>query len=155
METLTTQLAILGGGPAGYVAAIRASQLGAEVTLVEKRDLGGVCLNRGCIPTKALLQSARVAAAVCKSAEFGVRSKIETIDWETVVSKKNRVVKSLHTGLSSVIAAQGIEVIQGEGTMITPTEIRVETRQGPVTIKSETTLLATGTTPAIPSIPGY
>ena len=77
IRSISVDIAILGGGPAGYVAAIRAAQLGAKVVLIEKSELGGVCLNVGCIPTKALLKAAEIASSITKSREFGIESRLE------------------------------------------------------------------------------
>ena len=85
---LQANIAILGGGPAGYVAAIRAIQMGASVILIEKKDLGGVCMNVGCIPTKALIESARTAVTVKRSLEYGVASTLNSVFWDSAVDRK-------------------------------------------------------------------
>src|SRR5450756_1669490 len=95
-QTIDSIIAVLGGGPAGYVAAIRAAQLGAKVVLIEEKELGGVCLNIGCIPTKALLKTAETATTIKKSKEFGIDSHVENTNWNVAVDRKNRVVKNLN-----------------------------------------------------------
>lgn len=154
VKTVHTQIAILGGGPAGYVAAIRAAQLGAQVIVVEEQKLGGVCLNRGCIPTKALLRTGYVANLLRRSTEFGIDSSINTIKWNTAVQRKDRVVKSLHSGLGSLLPAKGITIVQGAGKLLSATEIAVTTTDGPVHITCDKLILSIGTTPAVPPIPG-
>src|SRR5665647_989765 len=108
IKEISANICILGGGPAGYVAAIRAAQLGAEVVLIEEKDLGGVCLNVGCIPSKALLKTSETATTIKKSKEFGVQSHIETINWNVAVDRKNRVVKNLNTGWQALSSWQTI-----------------------------------------------
>lgn len=90
-----TDLIVIGGGPAGYAGAIRAAQKGLKVILVEARDLGGTCLNRGCIPTKALFKAHQVSQLVQRADEFGIQAKFEGIDWQRAQNRKNRVVKQL------------------------------------------------------------
>jgi len=111
VKKITTNICILGGGPAGYVAAIRASQLGAEVVLIEEKELGGVCLHAGCIPTKALLKTAETAAAIKRSKEFGIESRIEGINWNSAEGRKDKVVKNLAAGVVQLLDAKGITVI--------------------------------------------
>ena len=106
-KEITADIGILGGGPAGYVAAIRAAQLGANVVLIEEKELGGVCLNVGCIPTKALLKTAETAIAIKRSKEFGIEGKLESTNWKVAVDRKNRVVKNLNTGLEQLLGARG------------------------------------------------
>ena len=99
IKELSTDICIIGGGPAGYVAAIRAAQLGAKVTLIEAREVGGTCLNRGCIPTKALLKTSEVLYMLSKSKEFGIEATVSSINASNFNARKDRVVKSLRIGL--------------------------------------------------------
>lgn len=154
MTEIRTGIAVLGGGPAGYVAAIRAAQLGASVVLVEKKELGGVCMNVGCIPTKALLQSARAAAAVKKSGEYGIDSRLESVAWNTAVERKNRIVKSLNMGLHSLLQTKGIRIFNGRGIVQSAHELAVSTEEGDYSILCEKLILATGSSPRLPSVPG-
>src|SRR5579875_3261136 len=108
-------LVILGGGSGGYAAAFRAAELGLSVVLVEKDKLGGTCLHRGCIPTKALLHAAEIADAARDSEQFGVRATLEGVDMPGVNAYKSKVVERMFKGLSGLIASRGIEVVQGEG----------------------------------------
>ena len=94
---------VIGGGPGGYVAAIRAAQLGAAVTLIEKEHLGGTCLNVGCIPTKALLHPAEIAASVREGVKFGIHATLESVNWTEVLNYKNDIVKTLTGGVHANI----------------------------------------------------
>ncbi|MBT9134518.1 MAG: Dihydrolipoyl dehydrogenase [Firmicutes bacterium] len=113
-------ITIIGGGPGGYVAAIRAAQLGASVTLVEKDNLGGTCLNWGCIPTKTLYQNAQIIHALSRSAEFGVIHSGFTIDMAKVQRRKERVVSDLRHGIAQLIKSYGIDYIEGTATLPLP-----------------------------------
>ncbi len=115
MKTLNTTIAVLGGGPAGYAAAIRAAQLGTEVVLIEEKEIGGVCLNIGCIPTKALLKTAETGTVIKKSKEFGIESSMSKIDWNVSVGRKNRVVKNINTGVEQLLAFHGVNIVKGRG----------------------------------------
>lgn len=149
-----TQITILGGGPAGYIAAIRASQLGAKVVLIEEDKLGGVCLNRGCIPTKALLKTSEVSNTIKKSKEFGITSNLSTINWTVSNERKNRVVKNLNMGLEHLLPAKGIKIIKGKGYIKNPKKILVSTPEGEVEISTENIIITTGSAPLIPNISG-
>ena len=153
-QELGVQIVVLGGGPAGYVAAIRAAQLGADVAVIEKKDLGGVCMNAGCIPTKALLESSHVAAAVNHSKEFGVDSRLTGISWNQAVTRKNRIVKSLNLGLEYLMKSNGIQVLNGSGTVLSPNKILVESAGTSTTVNCGKLILATGSSPLRPDIPG-
>jgi dihydrolipoamide dehydrogenase len=153
-NSISVDIGILGGGPAGYVAAIRASQLGAKVALVEEKELGGVCLNAGCIPTKALLKSADTVSAIRKSKEFGIGSHIDGISWNIAVDRKKRVVKTLHAGISQLLGAKHVTVLKGRGKVLSDQEISVETAEGIVHVNCEKMILTTGAVPLIPDIKG-
>ena len=154
MKTINSMLAVLGGGPAGYVAAIRAAQLGATVVLVEEKEIGGVCLNIGCIPTKALLKTAETAIAIKKSKEFGVDCSMGNIDWNASVGRKNRVVKNLNTGVEQLLVANGVSIVKGRGTVVSAKKLVVITLDEEVEINCEKLILATGAKPLLPSIKG-
>ena len=104
---------IVGGGPAGYIAAIRASQLGSKVILIEKDSLGGTCLNRGCIPTKALLHSVGILESARQGKDYGVNVGEIIIDFAKMMSHKDAVVKTLVTGVQYLMRSNAIEVIKG------------------------------------------
>lgn len=149
-----TRLAILGGGPAGYVAAIRAAQLGAAVTIIEERELGGVCLNRGCIPSKALLRSAEVRSLILRSGEFGVPAETKVPDWQTVFSRKERIVKGLRLGVEHLMIKNRIAVVRGTGRLLDSRRIEVSGPDGTTLVTADRIIIATGSRPAVPPIPG-
>ena len=109
-----TDLAIIGGGPAGYVAAERAGAKGLSVTLFEKNNLGGVCLNEGCVPTKTLLYSAKVYDYARHGDKYGVTTEGATFDYGKIVARKNKVVRKLVAGIGASMKAHGVNVVKGE-----------------------------------------
>ena len=113
-------LVVVGGGPGGYPAAIRAAQLGLRTALVEKERPGGVCLNWGCIPTKAMLRSADVLETMRDSAEYGVLADNVRLDYPAVLKRKERVVKSLTDGVASLLKANGVTVVDGHARFAGP-----------------------------------
>jgi dihydrolipoamide dehydrogenase len=121
----THDVVVLGGGSGGYACALRAAELGLSVALVEKDLLGGTCLHRGCIPTKALLHAAEVADAARESEKVGVRASLDGIDMPTVNSYKDGVVSRLHKGLSGLIKMRKIEVVEGDGKLVAPNAVDV------------------------------
>ncbi|HMD92353.1 MAG TPA: dihydrolipoyl dehydrogenase [Trebonia sp.] len=141
-------LVVLGGGSGGYACALRAAELGKRVALIEKDRVGGTCLHRGCIPTKALLHAAEIADHARDSASFGVLSTFEGIDVPGVLSYKNSVVDRLWKGLQSTIASRKIDTIEGYGRLESPTQVRV----GDTVYEAEHVVLATGSEPR--SLPG-
>jgi dihydrolipoamide dehydrogenase len=116
---------ILGGGSGGYAAALRSAQLGKSVALIEKDKLGGTCLHRGCIPTKALLHSAEVADTVKESATYGVQSTFGAIDMPAVNAYRNTIVDRLFKGLTGLVNSKSITVVSGEGRLVGPKTIQV------------------------------
>jgi dihydrolipoamide dehydrogenase len=136
----TFDIVILGAGSGGYAAALRASQLGFSVGLVEKGKLGGTCLHVGCIPTKALLHSAEVADVTRESAKYGVTSSFGGIDIAAVTGYREGIVSSKFKGLVGLIKSRGITVIEGEGKLVSPTTVQV----GDDTIVGKNVILATG-----------
>jgi len=147
-------VAILGGGPAGYVAAIKATQLGAKVVVIERDRLGGVCLNVGCIPTKALLKTAEVASTIKKSKEFGIESHFDKMNWNVMIDRKDRVVRNLVTGLDQLMKAKGITVIKGEGVVQRDKTILVQTADELIRVKAEKLILTIGAKSLLPNIKG-
>ena len=120
---------ILGAGSGGYACALRASQLGLTVALVEKNKLGGTCLHVGCIPTKALLHAAEVADSARESEQFGVNATFESIDMAGVNKYKDGVVSRLYKGLTGLIDHRGINVVEGEGRLVAPNTVEVNGRR--------------------------
>ena len=144
-------LIVIGGGPAGYVGAIRAAELGANVALVERAELGGTCLNWGCIPTKALLKSAQVYH-YCKNAKsYGVAVEGEVKpDLKAMVARSRQVAQTTGRGVDMLLKRSGVEVITGEATLLSDHEVAV----GDATYSAKSILLATGASPReVPSIP--
>lgn len=117
---------VVGGGPGGYVAAIRASQLGAKVALVERGALGGTCVNRGCIPTKALYHAAHVWRTINGALKEGFTVENASFDWQAVLKRKNIAVKKLMTGVSGLLAKNGVTVLSGEARVERAHEVTVD-----------------------------
>ena len=140
MSEQNFDIVILGGGSGGYAAALRAVELGFTVGLVEKDKLGGTCLHRGCIPTKALLHAAEVADSSRESSKFGVRSTFEGIDVAAVTAYRESIVSSKFKGLQGLVKARGITVIAGEGRLVAPNAVQV----GDDRIVGKNVILATG-----------
>ena len=154
MKKMDCEIAVLGGGPAGYVAAIRAAQLGASVVLIEEKEIGGVCLNRGCIPTKALLKTGELVQAIKTSKEFGIESSIESFNWNVTVDRKNRVVKNLNIGLEQMLIAKGITIIKGRGIIENKNRLIVRVEDKSIEINCNKMILTTGAKPMLPNIIG-
>jgi dihydrolipoamide dehydrogenase len=166
-------LLIVGGGPGGYVAAIRAAQLGLRTVLVEKERPGGVCLNWGCIPTKAMLRSAEVLETMQHSVEYGVLADNVRLDYTAVLRRKDRIVKGLTDGVAGLLKANGVTVVSGHARFTGPTSVEVvavsksplgaggplynaPAADSPVQAELRATdvIIATGSTPAQLPIPG-
>ncbi|MGO1053206.1 dihydrolipoyl dehydrogenase [Crossiella sp. CA198] len=127
MTDTSADLVILGGGSGGYACALRASQLGLSVILVEKDKLGGTCLHRGCIPTKALLHAAEVADTARESDQFGVKASLDGIDMAGVNTYKDTVVGNLYKGLAGMFKSRkGVTVVEGAGTFVGPNTVVVD-----------------------------
>jgi len=133
-------IVVLGAGSGGYAAALRASELGFSVALVEKDKVGGTCLHVGCIPTKALLHSAEVADVSRESAKYGVTTTFGGIDIAAVTAYREGIVASKYKGLQGLIKTRGITVIEGEGKLTSPTTVQV----GDATLTGKSIILATG-----------
>lgn len=141
-------LVILGGGSGGYACALRAAELGKSVVLVERDKLGGTCLHRGCIPTKALLHSAELVDGIRECETFGIRATLDAIDVPAVRAYQNRVVDRLFKGLQGLVGSRGIELVTGEGRLSSPTSVTVGNR----VIEAAHVVLGTGSVPK--SLPG-
>lgn len=148
-------VAIIGAGPGGYVAAIRAAQLGMKVALVEKDLVGGTCLNRGCVPTKALLRSTEVWNLAQSAAEYGVQLSGATVDWAQIQKRKEQVVSRLRKGVESLLKKNQVTLIQGTAALLSPTSLAVQKADGATeTLSARRILIATGarakTLPGVP-----
>jgi dihydrolipoamide dehydrogenase len=149
-------LVILGGGPGGYVAAIKAAQSGIDVTIVEKEYFGGTCLNVGCIPTKVLLNTVDIYHMLVQdSSEFGINYDNLTVDWNALQKRKTKVVKTLVGGVESLLLSNKVEICFGKGTFISRNNMEVEHPDGNKEVISfDKAIIATGSVPVILPIPG-
>ena len=143
-------VAVLGGGPGGYECAIRCAQLGLKTALVEARELGGTCLNRGCIPTKALLHGAEMYAYAKSGGDFGLITDGLTLKYPQLAAYKDDKVKKLVAGIEALEKAHGVEVIRGFGRLTGPNAMDVEGRK----ITYDKLILAMGSAPSRPPVPG-
>ena len=141
--TSPADLVILGGGSGGYAAALRAAELGMNVALIEKDKLGGTCLHRGCIPTKALLHAAEVADLARESEQFGVKTSFDGIDMDGVNEYKDGVVARLYKGLQGLVKSRKITYVEGEGRLASPTTVEVDGQR----YEGQHIVLATGSSP--------
>lgn len=145
---------VIGGGPGGYVAAIRGAQLGARVALVEMDSLGGTCLNRGCIPTKALVHSASVYQAVLQAGSAGTRVTGVSLDFEQVMEHKRSVVSGLVGGVEMLLKSNAVDVYQGRATVAEPGRVVVALQDGASEVlQTKSIVIATGSQPARPRVP--
>ncbi|MGB3366200.1 MAG: dihydrolipoyl dehydrogenase [Acidaminobacteraceae bacterium] len=146
-------IAIIGGGPGGYVAAIKAAQLGNKVVLIEKDKVGGVCLNYGCIPTKTLLHSAKLYDNMLNSYEYGIliedKSSIK-IDWSKMLERKDSVVNKLVTGVEGLLKKNGVDVIYGVAKLVTRSSLVVDSKK----FEYKNLVIATGSSVMNPEIKG-
>ncbi|WCK56637.1 dihydrolipoyl dehydrogenase [Aneurinibacillus sp. Ricciae_BoGa-3] len=144
-----TSIAIIGGGPAGYVAAITAAQQGKKVTLINQGPLGGTCLNEGCMPTKSLLQSADTYERVKKASQFGINLPSGTIgiDWDVVQEHKNRIVATLVQGIQYLMKKNKIQVITGEASFLTSHRLRIKTDKSLEEVQYSHIIIASGSEP--------
>ena len=153
--TIQTDIAILGGGPGGYVAALRAAQLGAQVVLIEENKVGGVCLNVGCIPTKALLRSAEVYRTFLRAEAFGLHLEGSvTPDWPAIQARKEAIAQQLVQGVEKLLHRAGVQVIQGRGRLVTPLVLEVTTADGVQRVEAKSVVIATGSRPVRLPLPG-
>jgi len=146
-------IGVIGGGPGGYVAAIRAAQLGARVALVEQERLGGVCMNRGCIPTKAMTSTVELLMEIENAGDFGILVSEPNLDFSRMMARKDQVVARLVSGVEELMEARKVQVIIAHGELISPNKIRV-LGPSPIELTAEKIILATGSLPGKPSVPG-
>ncbi|MBW1708264.1 MAG: dihydrolipoyl dehydrogenase [Deltaproteobacteria bacterium] len=141
---------VIGGGPGGYAAGIRAAQLGGQVALVESFEMGGVCVNRGCIPSKIWLRAVYLNEMIKNAGEFGIKAKVDGFDLSTIVERKNGIAGDIRMGMGGLLANNGIEVIEGRGALKSPHEVDVEGK----TLEAKKIIIATGSSVAMPEIEG-
>jgi len=148
-------IVVIGAGPGGYVAAIKAAQLGGKVTLIEKEELGGTCLNWGCIPTKALLRGVELLEAVKGAKEFGIQATGVSLDFPKLMARKDRAVKTLVSGVTSLMKTNGIEVIKGKARLLSPQKVHVlDEKNQAAEYQARKVILATGSVSARLPLPG-
>lgn len=151
------KIAVIGGGPGGYVAAIKAAMLGGDVTVIEKKKVGGTCLNVGCIPTKALLASSSMLMNIKEAKNFGINidGKVNA-DFSAVMSRKDKIVDQLISGIEFLFDKRGINLVNGFGKLIDKNTIEVTKEDGTIEIiKADKIILANGSVPIVPPMFPY
>jgi dihydrolipoamide dehydrogenase len=141
---------VIGGGSGGYACAIRASQLGGKVVLVESNEIGGTCVNRGCIPSKVWLHAAHLIHGFRSAAQFGVKGFVEDPDLKAIVERKNGVSGDIRMGMEGLLGNNGVEVVRGRAVLKSPCEVDVEGR----VLESKKIIIATGSSLKSPDVPG-
>ncbi len=151
------QVAVIGAGPGGYVAALHAARLGMKVCLIEKAEVGGVCLNWGCIPTKTLVGSAKVFSLITKASEYGIQiDKEASPDWKRILERKNQVVARLVKGIHYLLDQDKVELISGTAVFASEHELKITLPDGTVrTLQAEKIIVATGSEPHVPEVFKY
>lgn len=152
--TIQSDVAIIGAGPGGYVAALRAAQLGARVVLVERDRVGGVCLNWGCIPTKTLLRTAEVFTLAREAADYGVVVANARLDWAAAQEHKERVVRRLTGGVELLLQKAGVQLLAGTARFASPSAVEVVGQGGVERVEARDYIIATGSRPVSLPIPG-
>ncbi len=153
MQRKRFDIVIIGAGPGGYVAAIKAAQMGRSVALIEKMYLGGTCLNVGCIPTKTLLANAEIMNKISKAKEYGIHVGPVTFDFAQMKSRKDQVVEKIRKGLGGLLQSNQITIIQATAEFVSPTEVKIVGTENGL-IEFEYAIIATGSTPLdVPSFP--
>ena len=150
----TKSIVVIGGGPGGYVAAIRAAQLGGKVTLVEKNRVGGTCVNVGCIPTKALLHAAETLESIRSAPGLGIDAGPCSVDWARIQEYKNQVVAQLFEGVKSLLTANGVALEEGAACFVDERTVEVTSAQGVNRLSPDAFIIASGSEPSLPPIPG-
>ena len=147
-------LIVIGTGPGGYVAAIRAAQLGLKTAVVEKDELGGTCLNWGCIPTKAWIVSAHLFEQIRRAKEFGIEVGEPRVNWAWMVERKNKVVKQVTGGVKTLLSGRGVEIVRGTARLAGAGKVQVALKEGgSATLTADHLMIATGATSWLP--PGF
>ena len=147
------QLVVIGTGPGGYIAAIRAAQLGLKTAVVEKDELGGTCLNWGCIPTKSWIMTAHLFEQIRRAKEFGIDVGEPRVNWPVLLERKNKVVKQLTGGVKTLLGGRGVEIVKGSGKLTAPNRIAVTGAAGSTELSADSIMIATGAEATLP--PGF
>ena len=147
-------LLVIGSGPGGYVAAIKAAKLGKKVAIIEKRDIGGTCLNRGCIPTKTLMHSTHFLAEARNMEKAGISFTDINLDYDKLMERKDEVVAKIRNGIEGLFKANGVTVYQGAATISSHNSVRVASQSDVIELGAKNILIATGSVPVIPKIEG-
>ena len=142
---------VIGAGPGGYVAAIRAAHRGAKVALIERECLGGTCLNWGCIPTKTLIHSAELFHQMTQAGACGVTAQGVSFEWDKMLARKNEVVAKLRQGIGMLMKANGVTVIEGTGALVSRRQVRIAGKDCETTVEGRKIIIATGSESARPS----
>ncbi|SHK46523.1 dihydrolipoamide dehydrogenase [Hathewaya proteolytica DSM 3090] len=149
------QLVVIGAGPGGYVAAIRASQLGLKTAVIENRQVGGTCLNRGCVPTKSMLHAAEVYAEIKHAGKLGINVENVTFDIEAVYNRKEETIDGLRKGIEQLFKSNGVELLNGTATIVGEHQIMfVDAEGNSQDIEADNIIIATGSVPSKPPIEG-
>lgn len=151
---IESDVAIIGTGPGGYTAALRAAQLGASVICIERENVGGVCLNWGCIPTKALLHCAEVLETAREASRFGVECGEPRVDWSQMQTHKERVVRKLVRGVTHLLDQADVRLVEGEARFLRQDTLEVTLADGTETVRAQDIVIATGSRPMQVPIPG-
>jgi dihydrolipoamide dehydrogenase len=155
MTSNPQKIVIIGAGPAGYVGAIRAAQLGAKVILIEKGDVGGVCLNVGCIPTKVLTSAAHTLTQFKRSDQFGIKSEASSLDLPQLMRKKEQTVRRFVSGVKHLLKSHKITTISGTARLLEKKTIELRQKDGKKEkMEADRILICTGSVPVVPNIPG-
>ena len=144
MSNQKFDIVVLGSGPGGYVAAIRSAQLGFKTAIVERAELGGICLNWGCIPTKALLRSAEVFHNMKNASEYGLSANQPGFDLEKVVARSRGIAAQLSGGIKHLMKKNKITIIEGNGVLVSPGKLSVEKDGKKILIDATDIILSTG-----------
>jgi dihydrolipoamide dehydrogenase len=144
MAAKSFDVVVIGAGPGGYVAAIRASQLGLKTAIVEREHMGGICLNWGCIPTKAMLRSSEIFHLMHRAGEFGLKADKISYDLDAVVKRSRGVAKQLNSGVGHLMKKNKVEVVMGEASLPAKGKVSVKTEKGTEELQAKNIILATG-----------
>lgn len=143
----STDVAVIGGGPAGYVCALRLAQLGKSVTVIEKEGLGGLCLLHGCIPSKAMIKAASSVSSIADMPSFGASATLTALDWPKMQEWKARIVTQLNGGIKSLCKSAGVQVMYGTAFFESPKRLGISTEMGVSALEFEDCVIATGSLP--------